>query len=148
MPLEQRPNRNIGTGDGPGTVGMPKTNVDRQTEVYTYFTVAGMPPGKSTPILYNGDREWAEVTLVLETAGPVAVGTRADLFPVLSGKGELLITNVPMKFTIAKSDRRLYIASTAVSRVKVQIAPYAWAESITSGVNSVQALLTLIQSRR
>ena len=66
------------------------------------------PPLRATV----GDR------LTLENAGPVAVGTMSAITPVLSGKGELLETDVPRTFYIAKGTR-LYIAATGVNRVKL-----------------------------
>jgi hypothetical protein len=105
--------------------------VDRGTQAYTYITKAVLPLSESTPILYNGDRLWAKITLLLETAGPVVVGTRADLGPVTSGKGRQLLTGVPMEFTIGKGER-LYILATAVNLVGVTVEPYAWLEQIAN----------------
>lgn len=103
--------------------------------IYTYFT---KPPvvGEQTPILYNGDNNWARVTLNMETAGPVAVGNLAELDPVLSGKGILLQTNTPLVFTIAKGSK-LYILSTGVNRIKVQIDPVPWLEQITGTLRAM-----------
>lgn len=96
--------------------------------VFTYFTK--LPTAlQQQDVLYNADQMWSSVTLTLETAGPVAVGTSASIVPVLSGKGQLLQTGVPTTFTVAKS-KRLYIASTSVNRIKVTVAPYPWLESI------------------
>lgn len=122
-----RPNATIATPQ-PVSGG---AQMDRQTEVFTYNTAVGFVTPGQTPILYNGDRNWAEVTLVLDTAGPVVVGTRADLQPIFSGKGWTLTTGEPITFTIAKGNR-LYIFSSAVNRVKVQIAPLPWLEQITA----------------
>lgn len=108
---------------------------DKRTQITTYFTKAGVTP---TPILYNGDRMWAKVTLTLETAGPVAVGNMAEITPVLSGRGQLLATNVPTPFTIAKGTR-LYIASTSVNRVKVLVEPLPWLEQITALVGQASS---------
>ena len=97
-----------------------------RTQAFTYFTKVG-----PTEILYSGDRLWAKVTLTLETAGPVAVGTVQNLTPVLSGVGQLLETDDPTPFTIAKGVR-LYIASTSVNRIKVTVEPLPWMEQITA----------------
>lgn len=122
---------------------------DRQTETFTYFTTIGPQPNQGgTPVLYNGDRLWANVTVTLETAGPVAVGTRSELFPVLSGKGVLLDTDVPKTFVIGKGYSRLYIASTSINRVKVEIEPFPWIEQIAGGVDAVQALLQALLQRK
>jgi len=102
--------------------------VDRNTDAFTYLTKVFT--GGEVPILYNGDRQWAKITLLLLTAGPVVVGTKADLAPVNSGKGRELITNIPFEITIGKTSR-LYIISTAVNRVAVTIEPLPWLEQIT-----------------
>lgn len=101
---------------------------DNRTQIYTYLT--RLPADKTTPILYNGDRMWAKVTLTLETAGPVVVGQQANLYPVLGGTGARLDTDVPTEIVIAKGTR-LYIASNSVNRVKVRIEPLPWMEQIT-----------------
>lgn len=106
--------------------------IDRITEAFTYFTNANA----QAAILYNGDREWAKITLLLETAGPVVVGPRADLSPILSGRGRLLITSVAAEFTIAKSSR-LYILATAVNRVSITIEPLPWLEQIASDASKI-----------
>lgn len=124
-----RPDRSDAQPVSPGAPPQP-LNVDRNTQTYTYITrVTG--PTEGTPILYNGDRLWAKIILTLETAGPVAVGTASDIGPVLSGKGRLLITNVPTEFIIAKTSR-LYILATAVNRVSVTIEPLPWLEQIAN----------------
>lgn len=102
---------------------------ENRLQVSTYFTkvpVDGEPPA----VLYNGDRLWTRVRVMLETAGPVAVGQSSDLFPVLSGKGQLLTTGVPMEFDVAKGNK-LYIAAQSVNRVKLTVLPYPWLETIT-----------------
>lgn len=96
-----------------------------RTYVQTYFTKIA-----ETQILYNGDRQWAKITLTLETAGPVAVGTAQKISPVLSGKGILLATNEPITITVAKGTR-LYVVSTSVNRVKVMVEALPWLEQIT-----------------
>lgn len=120
------------------TAQPPSTSIGQgsnRSQIYTYFT---KPPvvGEDTPILYNGDRLWARVTLTLETAGPVAVGTASQITPVLSGRGQLLETGLPLVFDIAKGTK-LYIAATSVNRVKVSIQPLPWLEQITALVTSV-----------
>ena len=115
----------IGTEVG---AGYTKTAID------TYFTKAAV--GRDTPIVYNGDNHWARVTLTLETAGPVVVGQIAQLLPVLSGRGMLLETGVPVTFTIAKGTR-LYIQSTGVNRVKRVIEPVPWMEQLTGMVKEL-----------
>jgi hypothetical protein len=108
---------------------------EHRTFVDTYFTKAPVV-GQDTDIVYNGDMVWAKVTLTLETAGPVAVGNLASLTPVLSGKGQLLETDVPTEFFIAKGTR-LYISAAGVNRVKRVIEPIPWLEVIAGLVGSV-----------
>lgn len=109
-----------------------------RTEINTYFT----KPTQSR-LLYNGDRLWARVTMLLETAGPVAYGNSAQLEPILSGRGTLLQTNIPTTVVIGKGTQ-LYIASTSVNRVSVTIEPVPWAEQILAATtNVVQAIVDL-----
>jgi hypothetical protein len=108
---------------------------DSRTTANVYLTqVQGT--GQPTPILYNGDRLWAKVTMTLTTAGPVAVGPSSSLLPVLSGKGIPLITNQPLEMIIAKGSR-IYCVSTAVNRVNVKIEPLPWLEQITGLISQV-----------
>lgn len=126
---QQRPNRNMaGAATAPGIQVSTKTpgQIDRVTDSYTFFTQGN----GITKVLYNGDRQWANVSLLLETAGPVAVGVNKEqLSPVLGGSGILLITNVQRTIPVAKGSR-LYIASTTVNRVQITIEPFAWQEQI------------------
>ncbi len=107
------------------------TSEDR-IKVNTYFTKV-IP---ATDLLYTGDRMWAKVILTLETAGPVAIGDSTDITPVLSGKGQLLETGVPTVLDVAKGNR-IYIAATSINRVKVEISPYPWLETITGLAGSL-----------
>lgn len=106
---------------------------ENRAKFFTYFTKLG-----PTETLYNGDRQWASVILTLETAGPVAVGDSSSIVPVLSGKGQLLETDVPTTFTIAKGTR-LYVAATGINRIKVEIAPYPWMEQIVGLITNLIA---------
>jgi hypothetical protein len=99
-----------------------------KSEATTYFTKAG-----PTRQLYTADRKWAKVTLLLQTAGPVAVGFSQTITPVLSGKGILLATLVPAEFRVARGNK-LWIASTAVNRVSVQVEEEPWLEQLLGGV--------------
>jgi hypothetical protein len=120
---------------------------DRNASAFTYLTQIGpLAAGGGTPVIYNGDRLWAKVTLTLETAGPVAVGQQANLFPVLGGAGVLLQTNIPRSFDVGKGNK-LYIAATAVNRVSVLVEAYPWIESILIGVENIQQLLTAIAKK-
>lgn len=121
----ERPNRSIAdatpVGVNPGTSA---NNVD----IFTYQTDAG-----ATKMLYSGNRLSATVTLILQTAGPVVVGWKQQLKPVLAGLGWSLQTGQPFVVPIAQG-QRLYIASSAVNLVSVTIAPTPWAEQIAGGV--------------
>ncbi len=102
---------------------------ESRSDYYTYFTKVPAN-GTETPILFTGDRLWTKVTLTLETAGPVVVGTVAQLQPVLSGKGIRLTTGQAREFFIAKGSK-LYVQATAVNRVAVSIEALPWLEQIT-----------------
>lgn len=100
----------------------------------TYFTRAGEPES-----IYDGTRIWARVTLTLRTAGPVVVGESAQITPVLSGQGILLITDEPRSFDLAKSNR-LFIAANGFNRVDLVIAAFPWAEEITGRLGLLTGL--------
>jgi len=115
-------NRNFGSVQAPSAT---IAGAELGTDVSTYF--ARPPIDGQLPILYNGDRQYAQVILTLETAGPVAVGTRQQILPVLSGKGMLLETGVPLSFFLAKTNR-LWVATTSINRIKVVVQPIPWLE--------------------
>lgn len=118
------------------------------TDIYTYFT---QPNGQSE-LLYSAEG-WIRIEFQLETAGPVAVGTRQDVVPVLSGKGVLLPPDgEPVKFVVPKGDR-VYIAAEAVNRVKVIVEPLPWIEQILyqieTGFGGLKGLLgAVVRGRR
>jgi hypothetical protein len=122
------PDPTLATAPGPQT---EQGRAETRSFLDTYFTKQG-----ATTIIYNGDRQWARVTLTLETAGPVAVGTAQNIGPALSGKGQLLTTNVPVTFTIAKGSR-LYVVATGVNRVKRSVEPVPWLEQITGLISAL-----------
>lgn len=99
---------------------------ENKIQIDTYLT----KPSAGSQVLYNGDRMWAKVTLTLTTAGPVAVGEKSSIVPVLSGKGQLLPPGVPVVFNVAKGNR-IYIASDTLNRVNVVIEAYPFLETIT-----------------
>ncbi len=100
-----------------------------RTQIYTYFT---KPTGISE-LLYSAE-SWVQMTLVLETAGPVSFGTSENVSPVLSGKGILLPpTGVPIEVYLPKGNR-IFIAANAINRVKVIIEPLPWLEQIAQQV--------------
>lgn len=100
------------------------TQVSGRTDIYTRIT----KPSNKSELLYSADN-WVRMRLLLETAGPVAVSTRQDIVPVLSGKGILLQTGEYVEFTIPRGDR-VYIASNTVNRVQVFVEPFPWLESM------------------
>ncbi len=116
------PSDQIGTGENRITI----------STVFTKIPITGQAP----EVLYSGDRIWTRVRVVLRTAGPVAVGHLSNLFPVLSGKGQLLQTGVPAFFDIAKGSK-LYVAAQSVNRLDVTIEPYPWLETITGLLGSL-----------
>lgn len=138
IPISTLGNRAIATAPEP-SVKLGSSNDQNRADYLTYFT---KPPevGKPTPVLYEANRNWTDVTLVLETAGPVAVGTRSTITPVLSGQGMLLTTDQPLSFRLAKGNK-LYVAATAINRIKVQIQPVPWLEQITALVTGAVELL-------
>lgn len=108
----------------------PKHLQNDRTEVFTYFTRPG-----PTQLFYSAEN-WVRLKMTLETAGPVAVGQRADLTPVTSGKGRLLDIADEFEVILAKGTR-FYIASGSVNRVSVTIEPIPWLEQISGEVNRV-----------
>jgi len=124
-------NRTVGSVQGPSPT---MAGAELTTEVSTFFA---RPGADSQPVvIYNGDRQSARVILTLETAGPVIVGTKQQLYPITAGKGERLETNVPFAFSISKGNR-LWVATTAISRIKVTIEPIPWAEQIVGLLTAI-----------
>lgn len=107
-----------------------------RTEIYTYFTI----PDGQTKLLYSADR-WVKIQLTLEDAGPVAVSTREDISPVLSGKGILLVTSREVEFTLPQGNR-LFIAATAVNRVSYITEPIPWFQSVIYNIKKNTAEVT------
>lgn len=101
-----------------------------RTEVFDYFTEPG-----GTKLLYSAEN-WVRIKLTLQTAGPVTVGTRATLEPILSGKGRLLDTDVEWQVFLARGSR-IFIASGAVNRVSVTVEPVPWLEQISGEITSL-----------
>jgi hypothetical protein len=90
--------------------------------------------------LYSADRQWASLTLTLETAGPVEVSTQKDFLPFLSGKGQTLQTGVPLKFVVPRGSN-VFIGAPSVNRVKVTVEPYPWLEQILASVSQAAATI-------
>lgn len=139
IPPGSSPTERGGRLSPPGDNSAGVTNRTNHTEIYTLFTIVGQQ-------LFYSAENWVWVTLTLETAGPVAVSTRADVLPVLSGKGMILATNIPARFLLPKGDR-LTIAANAVNRVNVQIEPYPFYDGIIQGMGTiVDAIRALVPS--
>jgi hypothetical protein len=90
------------------------------TNIQTFFTTTF-----GTSLLLYAAEDWVNITLRLETAGPVTVSTREDVVPVLSGKGRLLPTDTDVTFTLPRGDR-LFIAAESVQRVAFTVEPVPW----------------------
>jgi len=103
------------------------------TEVYTRFTTTD----GVTQLLYSAE-SWVRIRVLLETAGPVAVGTRQEIAPVLSGKGRLLPTGREMELILPKGDR-FFIVSESVNRVSWSVEAIPWLQTITLEVRSIGA---------
>ncbi len=95
-----------------------------QTQIETYFTNRI----GTSQLLYSAE-DWVRITLRLQTAGPVAVSTRQEIVPVLSGLGILLPVDDFITFVLPRGDR-LFIAAEATNRVAVQIEPIPWLAQI------------------
>lgn len=107
-----------------------------RTDVSTYFTEAS----SESKLLYTAEN-WVVVKLTLETAGPVAVGTNADVAPVLSGKGRLLDTGVEYSISVARGTS-LYIAAEAINRVSFTVEPIPWAEQLAAEITQVARVVS------
>jgi hypothetical protein len=86
-------------------------------------------------LFYTAD-QWVRINLMLETAGPVAVSTRANIVPVLSGKGRLLTTDVPLEFVLPKGSR-LYYAAENINRLAFTVEPIPWGEQLSTDIQRV-----------
>ena len=137
------PPRFLGAAAGLAKLGPPSgTSIDRTrgsiqapsattagAELSTESSIFLIKP-PDTVLIYSADRQYAQVIITLLTAGPVAVSTKQQLTPVLSGKGSLLQTGVPFTLCLAKG-QKLYGATTAISRLALTIQPFPWLEQIT-----------------
>jgi len=118
-----------------------------KTDMYTYFT---RPTGQTT-LVFSAET-WVKVRLLLETAGPVAVGWRENLGPVLSGQGRLLPTGQEVWFAMPPG-QRLYFASNTVDRVSVVIERIPFGQQILHQISEVPgaiatALAALFRTRK
>lgn len=122
-PTQTEIDRSIPNVSPPSSSTLAPTS--QATDTFTYYTKSSTEPQQ----LYTGDRPWAQVTVLLETAGPVAVATKQNFLPVLSGKGRLLTTGQSAVYILPKGSR-LYVAATAVNRVSVVVEPIPWLEQL------------------
>jgi hypothetical protein len=125
MAQRQSP-RKVGLPDIPAATG--------RSEISTYFTRVG-----GSQLLYQAEG-WVRLRLLLSTAGPVSVGSRDDVAPVLSGKGITLPTDVEVTFSLLKGNR-VFIAAASVNRVRVIIEPVPWGEQIATMLGNTVSLL-------
>ena len=116
-----------------------------QTTVTSYFYTR---IGNTEPLL--APKEWCRVTIRLMTAGPVAVGTQHDLFPLLSGRGLLLPVDEDVRFAV-NPGTRLYIASESANRLNLITEGIPWAAelqmSIDSGLQRLQGAFRPVLQR-
>lgn len=142
----QNPNKEQGrgsvspVGSTAKTQALPSAPII-QANATDVFTTPG-----PTQLLYSAN-EWVEVTLILRTVGPVSVGNGANLVPVQSGRGTVLVTNEPVRFTLGRGTR-LYAASTAISRLSVLIFPIASTSDLVAQRQQLDALLSIDASIR
>jgi hypothetical protein len=100
------------------------------SEVSTRFTT----PGENT-LLYQAE-SWVYLNLTLIDAGPVSVGTRDNIAPVLSGKGGVLVQNEVFRFPVRKG-QRVYMTANTVARVRLAIEAPPFGEQILSLLASI-----------
>ncbi len=116
--------------------GEARTLQTYRTEIYTYFTEVS----QGQQLLYSAEN-WVRIKLTLETAGPVAIGTSAQIAPVLSGKGRLLDTAQEYEIYLARGTR-VYVAAESVNRISVTIEPIPWMEQLSAEIVSVAAAVS------
>lgn len=110
-------------GETPGQLQEFSTNLS------TVFTRVG-----GTQQIYAADR-WVTFKVTLQTAGPVDLGTRADITPVLSGKGRGLVTGQELTLVVGKGTR-VYYTAAAVNRLLVTIEPIPWLQQIAMEIRN------------
>ncbi len=96
---------------------VPVPNSSRKTAMYTYFTQGGQGTAQLATF-----QDYTRVRLTLEDAGPVAVGTQANLVPVEGGAGILLPTDIEKTFIMGPGEI-LYVAANGKNRVAVVLEP-------------------------
>lgn len=106
-----------------------------QSRVYTHATLAG----QTSLLKETLPDEWLEVHLILETAGPVAVGDVEDLFPIGSGRGLLLPFNQSVTFKLSPSSR-IFIASATPDTISVRMNAIPGLDQILKAIGAAGAL--------
>ena len=101
-----------------------------KTRMSDYFTVPG-----GTRLLYTAEG-WVHARLLLQNAGPVAIGMDQNITPVLSGRGRLLPTGEEIRFNMTRGDR-LFIAAEAINRVSFVIEPLPPLERIAVTLDAI-----------
>lgn len=143
MPNRMSPSERARLVPGEATPSPDQRSGNYVQQIFTYTTKPG-----GTHRLYNGDQQWVKVTLELETAGPVVVGTSQTLTPVLSGKGKSLPTGQAREFILARGNI-LWIASTSINRVGVVIEQLPWFEQLLGAMTEgPRALIKFLSTRR
>jgi len=119
----------------------PKDLQRWRADAYEIFTTT---LGASVPF-YSAD-QWIRLKVTLETAGPVSIGFRPSILPVLSGKGRLLTTDQEWEVFLPKGTR-CYYAAESVNRLSVTIEPIPWMEQLGMEIRRVaQGVLTSAQT--
>lgn len=118
----------------PGAGVTEDTREAGETEIWTVFTRPN-----TTSLIYSAPT-WVRVRLIMQTAGPVAVGNKQEIQPVLSGKGIMLTQDQPIDFALG-SGGRLYYAAQSIQRVAVIVEPIPWLERIMRGVAQIPKML-------
>jgi hypothetical protein len=104
-----------------------------QTQVFTFTT----EPGSTTPVRRALPNEWLEMTLRLETAGPVAIGHLEDLGPAGSGKGRLLPQGADVIVKLSPGSS-LYVFSASVDRVSIHINAIPGLDELLAAIGTKQ----------
>lgn len=102
-----------------------------QTDMFDQFTTTIGETFK----FYTVNRD-VRVTLILQTAGPVVVSTRAQVTPVQTGLGLTLVPLQPVTFALPRGSS-LYYGASSVQRVSVIVEPIPWANTIAGKIDNV-----------
>jgi hypothetical protein len=109
---------------------MAQSITDNRADYYNFLTKTG-----STQLLLSLP-QWTKITMRLNTAGPVVVGTREQLDPVISGKGAPLVTDQEFEMLIGPNTRVYYFA-TGINSVTIKVEAIPWMLTIASLISDV-----------